>query len=535
MGAVAQNKSHKAIGSTVYDIVKDLRADTASLTFPIPIAGAGGAVEAKTLLLAQLDDHLLPRLTELSTPAIVVIAGSTGTGKSTITNSLVGEDLSPAGIIRPTTLAPVLIVNPHDRDFVTRLTQTGEITLKLSQRLPRGVALLDAPDLDSVREENRNTAKKLLESADLWLFVTTAQRYGDALPWKTLTSAVKRGTSIAMIMNRVPAKSRTTVVKDLRARLAAYELGNTKLFVVADQGPHQGQLPANQVAEITTWLEDLAGKDQAEQVIVSTLRGSLAALPPRLSELADATDAQVAAKKAIIVGARRLLVRTVKQIRTAVADHSLLDGAAQSTWSLFSSSARLNKAVDRSGYAKGNARVLRLREQASQDILPRLLDVLHAAGMDTIDESRVTLRDGLADIEGGGVLNVSAFPSRAADVTAVLGLWSESILSALHSFAQVQETKQVAAATKNLGFETLRVIVVAAVLGQEDAADLLRRVLGNESSLLVAEAKTELADHYDRLVLGEYVHVTSQLEQLGLEEGSSARIRVRLAELKKIR
>lgn len=535
MGAVAHNKSSKAIGSTVYDIVKDLRADAASLAFPIPVAGAHSAAEAKELLLTQLDEHLLPRLTELSTPAIVVVAGSTGTGKSTITNTLVGDELSPAGIIRPTTIRPVLVVHPEDVDFIQRFQSQEDIKVKTSAELPRGVALLDAPDLDSVRDENRATAHKLLESADLWLWVTTAQRYGDALPWKTLTSAVNRGTNVAMIMNRVPSASRATVVGDLKARLNSHGLGESRLFVVADQGPHQGNLPSAAVADVSRWLYSLAGKDQAEQVIVSTMKGALSALPPRLLTLADATDAQVAAKKAIIVGARKLLVRTVKDIRTAVADHSLLDGAAQATWSLFSTKARLHKALDRSGYAKGSARLLKMRDETAREILPQLLEILELAGLDTVEESRVALQTGLRDLEGGELLDISAFPSRKQDVSRVLEVWSQSIGLALEKFADMSQTKQVTSAFKNLGLETLRILVMCTVLGQREAGDLLNRVLGFESEVLADEAQAELADHYDRLVLGEYVHVTSQMEKLGLEEGASARIRVRLAELKKIR
>jgi GTPase SAR1 family protein len=532
---VAQIKSQQTIGSSVYGIVSDLRADTASLAFPIPIPGATEASAAQTLLMAQLDDHLLPRLAELSTPAMVVVAGSTGTGKSTITNSLVGEELSPAGIKRPTTVEPILVVHPSDRELIDKTPIGREVSVVTSARVPRGVALLDAPDLDSIRDENRAGARKLLESADLWLFVTSAQRYGDALPWKTLTSAVERGTNVAMIMNRVPAASEQAVVADLHKRLVSYGLGKVPLFVIADQGPHEGLLAPETVKEVRNWLENVAGQDQAQKVIVSTLKGSLAALPPRLISLADATDQQVTAKKNIVIAARRLLVRTVQDIRTAVADHQLLDGAAEATWSLFASKARLDKVLDRSGYAKGSARRVRAREEAAAEVLPDLRSVLVAAGLDTVEESRANLREGLTELDGGSLLEVSSFPHRGDEVAAVIQLWTDSVLVLLEKFTEQTTTKQVQAATKNVGMSALHVILTAAVLGQADASELVRMLLGNESQTVVDEARAELADHYDRLILGEYVYVTEQLDELGLEDGSSARIRVRVAELKKIR
>ena len=42
---------------------------------------------------------------------------------------------------------------------------------------------MDAPDVDSVVEDNRDLAATLLAGADLWIFVTTAARYADAVPW----------------------------------------------------------------------------------------------------------------------------------------------------------------------------------------------------------------------------------------------------------------------------------------------------------------------------------------------------------------
>lgn len=530
-----RRSSHRAIGSSVYDIVKDLRADTASLTFPIDIRNAAESQESRRLLLAQLDDHLIPRLAELSTPAIVVIAGSTGAGKSTITNSLVGQNISPAGIVRPTTLEPVLIVHPKDVELMAKSSLIKDVTLKESAAIPRGVALLDAPDLDSVRKENRKSARRLLESADLWLFVTTAQRYGDALPWKTLTSAADRGTSIAMILNRVPAPSVRTIVADLKARLSVYDLGSVPLFVIEDQGPSGPILAKSHVKEVSQWLGEIGGSDQAEQVIVTTLKGALAALPPRLLELADATDAQVAARKTITVEARRLLVRTVEKVRNQVADQALFAGAGESVWSLFKNTAGLDKAIGRSGYARSSGRLLRARESAAATTQPALLNIAIEAGKDTIELSRSFLKEGLAEIEGGRVLDPGDFPNREVEITEVIESWGAALENGLESFCQGNPTKQVSSAQKAFGISSLATIVTAAVLGETNAQTIARTLLGNESEAFITDARAALADHYDRLILGEYVHVTTELEKLGLKDGSSARIRVRLAELKKLR
>src|SRR5215212_7671163 len=82
------------------------------LTFPVPDLAA--AVHARTELVAQIDDYLLPRLQRMEAPLLMVVGGSTGAGKSTLVNSLVGKEVSAPGVLRPTTRSPVLIHSPED-------------------------------------------------------------------------------------------------------------------------------------------------------------------------------------------------------------------------------------------------------------------------------------------------------------------------------------------------------------------------------------------------------------------------------------
>ena len=191
--------------------MRDLRRDVDATAFPLEIPGVDAARGSRARLVDQLDEHLVPRLTELSAPAVVVVAGSTGAGKSTLVNSLVGQEVTAAGVLRPTTRQPVLVHHPLDADLLSHHPVLAEVEAVAVDTVPRGIAILDAPDLDSVLDSNRDTAHRLLEAADLWLFVTTAARYGDALPWQVLEAAVERSTSVAMVLNRVPAASLPTV------------------------------------------------------------------------------------------------------------------------------------------------------------------------------------------------------------------------------------------------------------------------------------------------------------------------------------
>ncbi|MFS0699101.1 dynamin family protein, partial [Cellulomonas sp. 179-A 4D5 NHS] len=314
---------------SLLDAVRVLHRDVERTGFPLDVPGVPEARASRARLLDQLADHLVPRLEELSAPAVVVVAGSTGAGKSTLVNSLLGAEVTAAGVLRPTTRRPVLVHHPDDEDLLAHHPVLEAVEVVANAHVPRGVALLDAPDLDSVLESNRASAHRLLEAADLWLFVTTAARYGDALPWQVLKGAVARGASIAMVLNRVTPASLPTVRGDLLERLRAHGMQGAPLFVVPDVGPHEGLLGSAVVAPIHRWLTMLAGPDRARTVIGRTLRGSLAALRPWVDELAEAVQAQADAAQAIAAELDVAAAGPADAARAAVHGGVVADGAVR--------------------------------------------------------------------------------------------------------------------------------------------------------------------------------------------------------------
>src|SRR6187402_3413052 len=285
-----------------------LRDDLAAVRLDLAVPGADEARRARDDLVAQVDDYLLPRLAQMDAPALIVVGGSTGAGKSTILNSLVGTVVSPAGVLRPTTRAPVLAFHPDDLAWFegTRVlpglprasggqAQPGTLQLEPTESLPQGLALLDSPDIDSVLSENRALASQLLAAADGWLFVTTAARYADAVPWEFLRSARERGTSLSIVLNRVPEDAQE-VAAHLREMLREQDLAEAELLVVPETELVDGRLPARALAPVRQWLDALAADAAARSDLIRrTLKGALASLPARAGGVATAAAEQLGA------------------------------------------------------------------------------------------------------------------------------------------------------------------------------------------------------------------------------------------------
>ncbi|MEJ7747893.1 MAG: GTPase domain-containing protein [Candidatus Limnocylindrales bacterium] len=183
----------------------------------------------------QLRDHLAGhvrvRARSLETPLVVLLLGPTGAGKSTLFNTLVGRAASPTSVLRPTTRTAIVLAHPDDVPALREgsLARLDEERLRylVDPEVARGLALIDAPDIDSVETANRELAEALVEVADLCLFVTTASRYADRVPWQILDRVHERGLPLTVVVNRLPpgAEDRRDVLVDVQRLFQEAGLG----------------------------------------------------------------------------------------------------------------------------------------------------------------------------------------------------------------------------------------------------------------------------------------------------------------------
>ena len=312
-------------------------------------------------MIDQIEDYVLPRLLQIDAPLLTVVGGSTGAGKSTLVNSLVGTRVTEPGVLRPTTRSPVLVHNPADAGWFDRdrilpdLARTtgatgdpGALQLVPSDAVPEGLAILDAPDIDSVEERNRTLAAQLLAAADLWLFVTSAARYADQVPWDFLKAAAERSTAVAIVLDRTPPEAVAEVSGHLARMLTTRGLRDSPLFTVAEgKVDDQGLLPPEAVAEIRGWLEALAADSTARAAVVKqTLEGAIRTLSRNSHDIADAASAQAAMVKRLREDVDRAYAEAVERVDEASADGTLLRGEVLARWQEFVGTGELLRSLE---------------------------------------------------------------------------------------------------------------------------------------------------------------------------------------------
>ena len=342
------------------------------LNLPLPVAPQTKQWTLRAL--NQLDDYIMPRLRSIEAPLLAVVGGSTGAGKSTLVNSLLGRPVSTVGVIRPTTKTPVLVHHPadlhwfNDDRILPELARSSEpsdssrrLQLVESAAIPEGLAILDAPDIDSVDLDNRHLAAQLLSAADLWLFVTSAARYADAVPWDYLIQAGGRHATVAVVIDRVPPVAMSVVPEHLAEMMTERGLGDSPLFAVPETVvDSQGLLPWAAVRPIRSWLDYLASNQITRaRVVMNTLNGAIAAIEAGSEIVAEQIGEQNRAIARLEADARAIFDETKTSVRSQSCDGSLLRGEVMARWQDFVGTGEVMRSVE-SGIGRFRDRVTRM-------------------------------------------------------------------------------------------------------------------------------------------------------------------------------
>lgn len=346
---VAPAPAERVDGQLVESAILALRKSILAASLPLETAGVEQARLERRKLLSQVDDYLLPRLRESGAPVLVALVGSTGAGKSTLVNSLVGAEVSVTGIRRPTTNSPVLACHPDDVDWfaenvflptvprvrqegLARSGRDGLLVLAASEGMPKGIAMLDTPDIDSVVQAHRDFANQFLDASDLWLFMTTAGRYADAAVWDLLQQARDRRAALAIVLSRIPEGAQE-IIEHFTAMLQANDLGDRQRFLIPEVELKDGRLPAEVSDPVRQWLEETSAQmDRRVAVLTQTMSGVLDTFRARVPALAAQVEAQLALRADLRASAEGAYRAALAEVEQSLWDGSLLRGEVLADW-----------------------------------------------------------------------------------------------------------------------------------------------------------------------------------------------------------
>ncbi len=341
------------------------------------------------------------RASDLDAPLLVVLGGVTGAGKSTAANSIVGRSVAPTGVIRPTTATPTLLVHPDDAPAfagdrvlpgLARVASAagrvaGEVLVVVEETaVPVGLALVDAPDVDSVSDANRELADRLLDAADLWVWFTTVGKYADEESMRYVRRAAERHTAMLLVLTQIRDADRAEVTADLADKLAAAGAAGTPVVVIPWVEVRDGQLPDGAIAELRSRLVPLAAPAERRRQRQRTLDGALAALPDEVDAVAGGIRDQLDVGRQLTSEAAAAYAQASRDFSAALDEGLPLQAEVLSRWNRF----------------VGGGRILRLAEEASGQARSWLRSVLDSTA-DSRDERleravKVEVADTVGDV-----------------------------------------------------------------------------------------------------------------------------------------
>ncbi|MFL5777485.1 MAG: dynamin family protein [Chloroflexota bacterium] len=315
-------------------------------------AAAGRALRLRD----HLAGHIRTRVRRLDAPLLVVLIGPTGAGKSSLFNALAGESLSPTGVLRPTTRMAVVLAHRDDRGALVEGSLAGlgpdRFDLVEGPGEP-GLALVDAPDVDSIEHANRELSDRLVEAADLAVFVTTATRYADRVPWAVLERARERGLPLVVVVNRMPPDpaERGEVLRDVTRLFAEAGLIDLTRSVPAEAAPVEmigvaegeldrasggTRLAAAAIAPIAVRIAHLReDRDARLELAARALAGSLGGLGPLVDAIADDAEHEAIDVAALHRDVRDRYDRELGSLRGALQRGTFLREEALRHWQAF--------------------------------------------------------------------------------------------------------------------------------------------------------------------------------------------------------
>ena len=256
------------------------------------LADAGGVVDRAGRRLKLSADH-----------TVVAIAGATGSGKSSTFNALTGLEIAAVGVRRPTTswttacvwgdegaeeLLEWLGIPPRHRVVRDSMLETGR-----EDRAMQGVVLLDLPDHDSTEVSHHLEVDRLVQMADMLVWVLDPQKYADAaIHDRYLAPLASHKDVMLVVLNHidtVPETGRDAMLDDVRRLLAADGLAGVPVLAVS----------ARHMIGVDALREDVVKRVADKKMARTRLEADLRAVARRLADVSGTAEPSTLSKERV--------------------------------------------------------------------------------------------------------------------------------------------------------------------------------------------------------------------------------------------
>lgn len=155
----------------------------------------------------ELLEKIRERRSEGMEHTVVVLAGATGSGKSSLLNAMVGQDVAPVSAIRPTTSQTLAVSGADVGGLLDWLDITQRRVLTSIPSHPDSqLVLVDLPDIDSTEYHNRELSERLIERADVVIWVLDPQKYADAVLHEDYLRLLREHSrTMLIVLNQIDA------------------------------------------------------------------------------------------------------------------------------------------------------------------------------------------------------------------------------------------------------------------------------------------------------------------------------------------
>jgi GTPase Era involved in 16S rRNA processing len=390
-----------------------------------------GLERAVSAARGRLDDALLDetettieraaaRLRLSAHHTVVAIAGATGSGKSSTFNALTGLELSSTGVRRPTTSWATACVWGSDGaeevlDWLGipprhQTMRDSMLDTNFDDRALDGVVLMDLPDHDSTEVAHHLEVDRLVELADLLVWVLDPQKYADAaLHDRYLAPYATHAGVMLIVLNHIDTiapDKRQAMVDDVKRLLAIDGLASVKVIPIS----------AREGIGVEELRQEIASRVEQKRSTTARVEADMAAVAGRL-ELAggDAASRDISAPQARALEERVAEAAGVPTVAAAV-ERSIRSRAARAVaWPPAALVAGLGRrreneqlaghrsdsppqavAVQRAAVDNG---IRELADEASQGLVAPWADAVRQAATARLEETDEALDRGLTSVD----------------------------------------------------------------------------------------------------------------------------------------